>query len=327
MNYARTNITVGTSITAPDGTATGGNISATTTATTQFRTGTITISATSVTASVFVKKQSLDTIAMRLYDTTAVAYVLETEYTFSTNTTTVTSGTGTLTATNVGNGWIRLALTNTAWTSGNGLRFFIHFTNVSANAGDSLYVWGVQVEAQSFASSCIPTTTATVARGRDSAQMLGTNFSDWYNQNEGTFLANWKQALPGVNEFGIAFRASTSTGLPNSMWIGKQLSASAGQRIEYEIRGSGTQRLGSGVNVTAPFISASGAYKVGDTFGLAYNGNSITSVAYTQTPAPDRLHIGSFDQTSATGPINSTISRIAYWPTRLPDETIQALTT
>jgi hypothetical protein len=194
-------------------------------------------------------------------------------------------------------------------------------------SGDSIELWGAQVEDGQTMTSYIPTVASTVARGRDSAQMLGASFSSWYNQNEGTFLANWKHASPERNEFAIAVRASVSTGLPNSMWIGKQSSASAGRQIQYEIRGSGTQRLISGVTVTDSFLRAAGAYRVGGTVGFSYNGISIASAAYTQAPVPDRLHIGSFDQTSATGPINSAISRIAYWPTRLPDATLQALTT
>jgi hypothetical protein len=321
-NYARTNITIGTPITAPDGTATGGNISATTTATTLFRTGTITISATSVTASVFVKKQSLDTLFLGLYDTGAVAFVVQSVYTFSTNTTTVTSGTGTLTATNVGNGWIRLALTNTGWTSGNGLRMFIHFSGGSATAGDSFYVWGVQVEAQSFASSYIPTTTATVARGAESALMTGTNFSSWYNQAEGTVLVS-VQGIPSGTASARFWQADDNS------QANRHLTLSAGNSVTTAQALTTVTSVGQG---TLNFVPVNGLLPARIAYGYAannfagsYNGGTVQTDTVGTIPTVDRLWVGG--GTNALANCNTCISRLAYWPTRLPDATLQALTT
>ena len=50
--------------------------------------------------------------------------------------------------------------------------------------------WGAQLEAGTFPTSYIPTTSAQVTRAADNASMVGTNFSSWYNQSEGTFIAN-----------------------------------------------------------------------------------------------------------------------------------------
>ena len=241
------------------------------------------------------------------------------------------------TITNVGNGWYRVSVTGVSAITAH-YPAIAHRSTVYSGTGsltesyagvvtNLTYVWGFQYEQQAFASSYIPTTTASVARGADSAVMSGTNFSSWYNQSEGTVLAKWKQWNVGGNEFSNAARFALSSGLANSLWIGKQNTAGVGRRIEFEMRdSSGAQRVVSVANpVTDPIITAAGAQKFGDTFGMSYNGTTTVSTAQIRTPAPDRLFIGSYDLTS--GHINSTLSRLAYWPTRLPDATLQSLTT
>jgi len=52
-------------------------------------------------------------------------------------------------------------------------------------------VSNAQFEAGSNPTSYIPTTATAVTRGADIATMTGTNFSDWYNQAGGTFLAQF----------------------------------------------------------------------------------------------------------------------------------------
>lgn len=46
-----------------------------------------------------------------------------------------------------------------------------------------------QLELGAFATSVIPTVASQVTRAADVAVMTGTNFSDWYNQTEGTLFA------------------------------------------------------------------------------------------------------------------------------------------
>lgn len=246
--------------------------------------------------------------------------------------------TNTATITPYANGWYRCSVTWT--TSGSGSLGAIGvWASIPQNettdpathswVGDNtsgIQCWGAQVEASSGASSYIPTGISSVQRAAESCSMTGTNFSSWYNQSEGTVLAKWRQWNVGGNEFAPAARFALASGITNSIWIGKQNAASAGRRIEFEMRdSSGTQRAQSVAgSVTDPVITAAGAQKFGDTFGMSYNGNTTVSTVQTRSPAPDRLFIGSYDATS--GHINSTIARLVYWPTRLPDATLQSLT-
>jgi len=52
----------------------------------------------------------------------------------------------------------------------------------------SFYAWGAQLEAGAFPTSYIPTEATAVTRNADVATMTGTNFSDWFNVNAGTFF-------------------------------------------------------------------------------------------------------------------------------------------
>jgi hypothetical protein len=49
-----------------------------------------------------------------------------------------------------------------------------------------IYIWGAQLEAGAFPTSYIKTEASQVTRSADSASMTGTNFSEWYRQDEGT---------------------------------------------------------------------------------------------------------------------------------------------
>ena len=63
-------------------------------------------------------------------------------------------------------------------------------TSPSGNpaSGDVIYIWGAQLESGSTASSFIPTYGYTQARGPDVVQITGEEFSDFYNQIEGTIF-------------------------------------------------------------------------------------------------------------------------------------------
>jgi hypothetical protein len=99
---------------------------------------------------------------------------------------------GTASIQQVGNGWYRCIVTGTAGaTSSTTLRFSpVSGTSRTyvGNSVDSFWAWGAQLEAGSFATSYIPTTTGSVVRSADVCSITGANFTSFYNQSEGTAL-------------------------------------------------------------------------------------------------------------------------------------------
>lgn len=100
----------------------------------------------------------------------------------------------------VGNGWVRVAITATCTTTYSGNDgFYLYVLNTSNSTtytGDGtsgLFIWGAQLEAGAFPTSYIKTEASQVTRAADNAVMTGTNFSDWAN-SVGTVLAKYKTA-------------------------------------------------------------------------------------------------------------------------------------
>jgi hypothetical protein len=106
-----------------------------------------------------------------------------------------TSATGAIT--NFGNGWYRCQMTFTSgWTNTSDMNIFVMPDNgtnfaTASFTGDGTsgaYIWGAQLEAGAFATSYIPTTTTSLTRNADVVTMTGTNFSDWYNVDAGSWF-------------------------------------------------------------------------------------------------------------------------------------------
>ena len=227
----------------------------------------------------------------------------------------------------VGNGWYRCVLTSPCISTGTSPAANIGLVNSNASAtrlpnyvgsGQTAYLWGAQVEAQAFASSYIPTTTASVARGADNAVMTGTNFSSWYNQSEGTFLADHDASYSasaasrwvGMVEDTLSNYIDLLRYVPSARWL--VFASGSGQ---VDITASGT--------TSATVRRVATAYRTDD-FAASLNGGSPVTDTTMIVPTVSNFYIGS---RAAGFQLNGTIRRIAYWPTRLPDATLQSLTT
>lgn len=167
-----------------------------------------------------------------------------------------------------------------------------------------------QLELGSFATSFIPTAASQVTRNADVTTMTGTNFSDWYNASEGTFVA-WYSSFAAVS---VAAKAIVATN-----------DGSTSNRIYAFVSTSGrptmlVSTLGAvQVNMTNDIISAdsnaktSMAYKV-DSFAVASNGGSVTTDAVGTIPTVTKLDIGCF---AAATNLNGHVQQLFYYPQRL----------
>lgn len=95
---------------------------------------------------------------------------------------------------NYGNGWYRCIYVATASVTGSTDAFRMNCGNgtgsIDANVGESLYVWGAQLEAGNHASSYIKTESATATRAADDAIVY--NNDSIFKYNEGTIFTEAK---------------------------------------------------------------------------------------------------------------------------------------
>jgi len=205
----------------------------------------------------------------------------------------------------------------------------VYGRDVSGNGTSGIYVWGAQIEASSFPTSYIPTTSATVTRAADVASMTGANFSSWFNGNKkGTLFFNHDltpetQYASNTNSMIVAFADSIF---------------SYGNVIGYW--GSGTARFLATNNYSA---TPAEAYNSGNfpAYGVTLSNPGYDKYALAYTPgsglskaAINGVLLPAIDTPSAYIPTGfyfggthtQRIARLAYYPVRLPDAQLQALT-
>ena len=214
--------------------------------------------------------------------------------------------------------WARYSKTDISATTGT------RFLQLSMVAGETLYLWGAQVEAGAFATSYIPTTIGTAARSADVCSIAGTDFSSFYNQTEGTLEIEY--------EFEV-----TLTSLAGVAVISQNLYAQAIQfnrlvstvRNTFNSAGIATLTL----NATLPVLTATkNAFALKDNDSAqAVNGviaNTDTTLAIPKSMTT--LVIGANGIAGGAGfqTIQSaTISRVTYYRKRLSNAKLQAITT
>jgi hypothetical protein len=202
--------------------------------------------------------------------------------------------------------------------------FYFNGANASGDAVDfTLRIGLPQLELGAFATSVIPTTTAAATRNADVATMTGTNFSSWYNATEGTFYSEVAVALPnsGGNQF-VARSSANDYGNSVALNIINAGNASLSTASGGVFDGIASSVLTLTANVFAKFA---GGYATNN-LGLSLNGATVvTDLSATIPTTPNRLDIGS-DHLGLNRIKAGHIRRIAYYPTRLTNEQLQALT-
>ena len=210
--------------------------------------------------------------------------------------------------------WVRVVFTGTPSSA-----FVISFMDLLSDNTNNYTIdyWGAQLEAGAFPTSYIPTEASTRTRAADNASITGKNFSEWYRQDEGTTSVN------SISKTNGAYCI-----MNNSSYSERTFQMSIGSSNNYEgyftssssIQASCT--LGSNLSGVACKTISSG--KTND-FAFCLNGGSVTTDASgTYGTGIDRMNIGKYDVGNAY--CNGTISRLTYYPKRLPDAQLQALT-
>ena len=237
---------------------------------------------------------------------------------------TAANATGTIQA--LPNGWYRCTATATTTITPGTVTMRIGSSLTGSaqtytGAGDeAIYLWGAQLEAGAFPTSYIPTTTATVTRAADVASITGSNFSSFYNQTEGTMFAEGAVPVGSSGQRSLVSIDDNTTA--ERIQIGHNGTTAMSTVV---VDGGTTQFAPSVVGGSFPpgeYRKLAVAVKAADFAAITTPGTTATGSSGTM-PTPTQLQIG-FGP-SRTQP-NSPIKRITYWPVRLPNTSLQAIT-
>jgi hypothetical protein len=268
--------------------------------------GTGSLAVTSYTASIFVKKGTSPTFMLWV--------IASVQGTIFQDTLTWTGGIP------VGSGWTAQAYANGFY------RVYKTFSSTSVQTAN-LYVigstfpdtgstifYGTQVEAGTFPTSYIPTTTQPLTRNADLASISGANLSSWYNQSEGSFaisvvpkgfnasidnniLCNGGCNFPALSFFGNTYNPGTAC----------LFSVANGTGTVDQVQNCGY------------------AYKAGGSYS-ARNASAIVSNANAGALSlPTDFAIGR-RFTAGDRFLNAWFQKINYWPQRITTAELQAFT-
>jgi hypothetical protein len=245
---------------------------------------------------------------------------------FAVKTATDFSSTGLVSAsiTEFPNGWFRCVVVATI-SSNTNPRVLIYPDTYSAAVAGSVYAWGAQLEVGAFATSYIPTTTATVTRAADISTSVATSVfeSSWYRQDEGTVFANatTNARHAGANTFPRIASLSDGT-TSNRMDLLYRVLApytDAGYNVissNVSQAAFDTNNERNGQSMAMSYAANNFAFTVGGTLGNTDSSGTV--------PTVDRLSIGL--RSGIDLRMSGTIRRLTYWPTRLGNEVLQRIT-
>jgi hypothetical protein len=217
------------------------------------------------------------------------------------------------------NGWWRVSATATATATASAsmqVRIMNGGVAYIGTGTGTILIWGAQLEAGAFPTSYIPTVASTVTRAADVASMTGTNFSSWNNPTTGTFVSNFRAQTPAT--FSINGAGGSSDRLifieDSGVRIRQQL-CTAGP-VVYDQTPTTVYSKTAANEFAFALASGSQASALNGTVGGAGTATSIFT--------PTSMQIGR--ETAFGNYLNGSLARLAYYPVRLPDAQLQALT-
>lgn len=216
--------------------------------------------------------------------------------------------------------WVRYTFASTTAAQRVGIRI--------VTSGDSIELWGAQIEAGSGASSYIPTGASQVSRAIDICTMSNIAALN-YNANGGTLFAHFSNNTENANFAGsIAFN--------NSGNYAQRFRWGSGVLLASYFQTNGTSALGSNLNGSrTSFASAKAATSYsfdGTTTSTAMSMNGAqatttpTSSAISGVSIATALALNSDNSSAGTDYPSIAIRSIKFWPTGLTMAQMNALT-
>jgi len=250
----------------------------------------------------------------------------------------------------VGNGWYRCIM----MANFSGATSFAIMPS-SANGsgtegnGNSLYVWGYQIEANSYDTSYIPTTSSTATRGRDfvnsgssasrsadnstsstvtrnadNAIISGSEFSSFYNLTEGSFFVNGGPKQIDSSSAQVLFSADSGSGTHRT----QVLVATNTSAVKLRVQNSGVSQVNTTISGTT--VAGNNDSKISARYGtndFRIDCQNLNGIDTSGTPSTSltQFNIGS-RYSPAQDHLNGHIKRLTYWTNKLSDSQLERIT-
>jgi hypothetical protein len=232
---------------------------------------------------------------------------------------------GTFTACSVTTTWTRFSVTRTLSTTA-----FVFMeigpdtrasgANQPLSSGATALVWGAQLEAGSFATSYIPTTTSSLTRSADVCSITGADFNRFYNSTSGTLLSEASISnLIGNNRGIVQIDNGTNVSILRHVY-----SFGDGGFRSIIRAGGDTPTVLSTILGTASTIQKRIIAYEGTSFASVTNGGVVATATRTMPTGLNAMRIGNL--TDGSFYLSGHIAAIRFYKKRLPNAKIQALT-
>ena len=246
----------------------------------------------------------------------------------------------------VGNGWRRIWITETATGTSSSGRFAVQGIpdattgRLAYGTGASKYkgvsYWGAQMEVGKGRTSHIPTSGSSVTRAAEICEMTNIGTYDWYNRDEGTLYSEYAVNLFNTSQ-GVVSMYQTGYG---NDWMGFYSNApnadgtSAITIAAYQsnpasaIAGGHTIRLENGVTNKQFEIGQSmkASLSYGPTaFRTAGDGNALETLGTRHGPDHDILSLNRLYQNGFNGKA-AHIKKVAFYPKQMTVAELEEMT-
>ena len=218
--------------------------------------------------------------------------------------------------TDYGNGWLRLEMSFT--TIATPTYGYLQYTIDTALTTNGFAIYGAQLEAGAYATSYIPTTTASVTRNQDSCSK--SSATALIGQTEGTMFVNYERKIlnmgAGVTPVPLQISDATSN---NRIFIGNNAN-----KFQFFVIVGGVIQLNlNTVDFNLGISKIAIGYKSND-FVIYVNGLQVYNSNSISIPTCSLIEIGGIGPTSA---VVHPMSSVALWKTRLQNSELATLTT
>jgi hypothetical protein len=315
------NITTNTT-TAPDGNTTADTMTLNnTTDHPVFQNSTIVNDSNDVTNSIFVKQPAsggLTEVRLQIHMFGGTAKDGYCNYVFATGVASVVGQVDSVTVTEFPDGWFRITATMANNSTGNtGCRLSIYRGGTS-ETGD-VYIWGGQMEAGSFPTSYIPTTTAAVTRAVDAVTCDISDFN--FSQDSMTLYAHG--AIDAVQSTWQMLAATDDGTNTHKTMVGHKLNITT--ILGYSTGGGAAELPAAEGGVNGAYNRM--AYSVTDADGAFCVDAGTVSTNVNSMPTGDQTILRIGTEVAGGRILRGHIKHVAVWTVAMSNADLQTITT